>query len=121
MSELPSKIGDELVPPEPPARLSAAELRELAVEVSEGRVFMTNTKEGVEWSFGLLVGMLDLSSIADQIGALYEEMSKAGPRAINGFPFFTSMKLLHRDDLEPLHAQITDYEARKAAFIEEAG
>jgi hypothetical protein len=119
MSELPSKIGDELVPPEPPVRLSASELRELAVEVSEGRVYLTNTEEGIQWSFGLMIQLLDFSEIINEVGAFYEEMSKAGPRSINGFPFFTSMKILHREDLPLLHSQIEDYEARKAAFIEE--
>lgn len=33
-----------------------------------------------------------------QIGVLWEWMSKAGPRAINGYPIFMSMRVMHRDD-----------------------
>lgn len=118
MSELPQKIGDELVMPEPPERLSAVALRELAVDVVEGRVFMTNTEEGIKWSFGLLVEMVDLSSIAAQVGAIYESYSKASTRGINGYPFFTSMRLLHVDDLPLVLNAAAEYEGIRETFVE---
>lgn len=32
------------------------------------------------------------------LGVVYEDMSAAGPRAINGYPMFMSLRLMHRED-----------------------
>jgi len=43
-----------------------------------------------EWSFDL--------------GVVYEHYDKAGPRGINGYPMFTSLRMLHREDWEVVRA-----------------
>ena len=35
---------------------------------------------------------------ARDLGVVYEHMSAAGPRAINGYPMFMSLRLMHRED-----------------------
>lgn len=35
---------------------------------------------------------------ARDLGVIYEHMSAAGPRGINGYPMFMSLRLMHRDD-----------------------
>ena len=35
---------------------------------------------------------------ARDLGVVYERLSQAGPRAINGYPMFMSLRLLHRED-----------------------
>ena len=35
---------------------------------------------------------------ARDLGVVYEHMSEAGPRAINGYPMFMSLRLMHRED-----------------------
>lgn len=39
-----------------------------------------------------------LSLWARDLGVVYEHMSAAGPRAINGYPMFMSLRLMHRED-----------------------
>jgi hypothetical protein len=36
----------------------------------------------------------------DSVGMIYENMSEAGPRSINGYPMFMSCKLLNKTDTE---------------------
>jgi hypothetical protein len=48
-----------------------------------------------------------------QIGIIYENMSAAGPRAINGKPCFTSMRILHVDDWQRAWAAILKEEERR--------
>jgi hypothetical protein len=48
-----------------------------------------------------------------QIGVLWEWMSKAGPRAINGYPTFFSVRLLHRDDWERARKAIIREQKRR--------
>lgn len=104
----------------PPERLSAEALAHLAVDVVEGRVFIANDPEAVRLSFGLLIALVDWDDVAESIGAIYAPMDKALPRSINGYPMFTSMQVLHLDDLEPLGEKVKEYEAQRAAFTQPA-
>lgn len=103
----------------PPEKLSATALAQLAIDSVEGRVFVTNNPDAIRDSFGLLIAMVDWDAVAEQIGALYAPMSKAMDRSINGRPFFTTMRVLHIDDLEPLNEKIAEYEQQREAFIQE--
>ncbi len=100
----------------PPARLSEAELAQLAIDVVEGRVYATNTEEGLR-AFIVVLAFVDLTPIVDKIGAVYETLEKALPRSLNGLPMFTSFKLLHVDDLEPLRVKVEEYEQLRAGFV----
>ena len=41
------------------------------------------------------------------LGVIYEEISKAGPRSINGQPIFWSLRVINRSDWKRAHAAIT--------------
>ncbi|UCC72008.1 MAG: hypothetical protein JSV86_16820 [Gemmatimonadota bacterium] len=47
-----------------------------------------------------------------QIGTIWEELSKAAPRMINGLPCFFSMRLMHIDDWKTV-ADLIDAELRR--------
>ena len=87
------------------------ELKELYLGLREGRIFCDRNIHRSEQKqmtpsvfMGLALGgpglwrRLKLS----QADLLYEEMSKAGPRSINGYPIFFSMKMLNRADTKRL-------------------
>lgn len=99
-------------------RLTEEDLNDLAVNVATGNTYCVNDTEAVRLSFGHLIGMLDPPMTEDEaqlVGALYEDFSKAGPRSINGYPFFFSFKILHKDDLLPLSDKVA---AKKKALQE---
>lgn len=93
-------------------RLPKNELDDLATRILRGEVYIAAEGPALEHSFGFMLMMvnsdepLTQSQIAS-IGACYEDMAKALPRAINGYPMFVSMKILHRDDVEPLNKLLT--------------
>lgn len=74
---------------------SEKELKELAKDVYEGKVFLANDQEALQCAFSLLMIFGDLPK--DTV-ALYEDISKSGPRSINGYPFFTSCRMLNKDE-----------------------
>ena len=96
--------------PDEPPRLSEDELKELARNVVTNVVFITNTLEGIQNSFGMVLMLIPPGGGAEsymaKTGALYEEWSKQAPRSVNGRPQFFSFKAVHVDDLEPLLTEI---------------
>jgi hypothetical protein len=105
--------------------MSDDEIRRLAVDVCEGRVFGTwNIPEcdaRLVGSIFLPVGLGALAEMPaeeiDRFGEIYEYMDKAGERAINGYPMFFSMRLLEKDDATALREEIGRYRAMKAEFV----
>jgi hypothetical protein len=52
---------------------------------------------------------------AYDLGVVYEYYDKAGSRGINGYPIFTSLRLMHREDWEIVRAAvIREQERRKS-------
>jgi hypothetical protein len=78
------------------------ELKQLALDIRSGRVFGTwNVREGDERLIGSIFMVLmfmeqkDRDAMKEQgVVHLYEYLSQAGPRAINGYPMFMSMRPL---------------------------
>jgi hypothetical protein len=90
-------------------RKTRQELDELAQQVVRGEIYIALDKEMLNLSFGWIFGMMDppmSKSGIESIGAVYEEYSKAMPRAINGYPMFSSMRFVHTDDVERLGTMI---------------
>lgn len=84
------------------AILTDEEVTDLARRVVTNEVFITNNPEAIQHSFSLiLMGLAKEGGpgIPEDLGAIWEEWSKAGPLGINGHPFFTSAHFLHKDDL----------------------
>lgn len=71
------------------------ELKKLAKDVYEGKIFLANTDKAINCSFGI---MLIFATFPPDTVALYEDFSKAGPRSMNGYPCFTSCSYLTKDD-----------------------
>ena len=73
------------------------ELKKLAKDVYEGNVFIAVEKESLECAFGI---MLALTTFPEDTVALFEDISKAGPRSINGYPTFFSCGYLNKYEWE---------------------
>ena len=84
-----------------PPRLSAPDLRKLALDVHEGRVFCSLQGEDAINAFRLVFLLTGKPESTETWGMLYEDMDKANPRSMNGMPAFTSFKVLHVDDVNP--------------------
>lgn len=99
-------------------KLTDAKLREFVDDFVSNRIF---TLQHIPVHSQDLVGMIFMpvafglfskysSDSVKTIGTIYEHMSTAGPRSINGYPIFMSCKMLHVKDWE---------RARKAILVEE--
>ena len=53
------------------------------------------------------------------IGTIYEYWDQAGPRSINGYPCFFSMRVLHKDDWDLAKVEILKEQAAQKARKEE--
>lgn len=88
--------------------LSDKELRSLAMDAVEGRLFgtwMCNSADEMRGSFPIL-GLVDQAWMDDMAARdvvhFYEQVSKAAPLAVNGRPMFFSANALTRKDFERL-------------------
>lgn len=52
----------------------------------------------------------------EDIGLIYEFYSAAGPRAVNGYPCFTSFKILNKLDAAKMTVYYEQYHALKEGF-----
>jgi len=102
-------------------QMSPEELDDLAKKIVTNVVYIANSEEAVRCSFGMLIAFLNEDVLpkpeVEKIGAMWEEWSKAGPRSINGYPFFFSGHLLHKDDLAPLAAAVEVKEKALSATL----
>jgi hypothetical protein len=80
------------------------DLKQLAKDIWAGTVFTDRHIQ--DFNIVPMVFMpLALGAIGDlseedakDVGMIYEYLSEAGPRSINGYPMFTSCRLLNKDD-----------------------
>lgn len=101
--------------------LSDDDLRAFVDDFISGRIFsMHHMSEHQMGNVAMVFMPLALGALAGysenelkKIGTIYEELSKAGPRSINGMPCFFSFKILHMDDWKRAHAAILREEARR--------
>lgn len=56
--------------------------------------------------------------IADEVFAFYGKMEDAGPRAINGYPMFTSMSSVTEKEYEKLSRYVKLYQDMQKEFEE---
>ena len=57
----------------------------------------------------------------DKIGLIYEYLDQAGPMAINSFPMFMSMRILHADDFDQVREIILALKKAEDSALEEGG
>ena len=97
-------------------RKTKQDLNELAIQIVRGEIHIANGGDGLQHSFGFILALAAgmkprdargrfarrRQSDVETIGAVYEEMHRALPRGINGYPMFMSCKFVHVNDLGPL-------------------
>jgi len=102
------------------------ELKQLAIDISENKVFGTfhmNKCEIANLSavFMPVVFMTDeqrQESSDNNIVHFYEYYDKAGPRSVNGMPCFFSMCQINEDDWKKVVKHIKEYEVRVKSFLD---
>lgn len=105
--------------PEYAPRMSDAELRAFVVECCSGQIFTSAHITDPE-----LLGMVFMPitfgafenarrEYLEEIGVVWERMSAAGPRSINGMPCFFSMHIMHKDDWDRALKAIQAEEQRR--------
>jgi len=104
-----------------------AELRQLALDILDGRVFTSQQigqYERVEMILMIFMPLLLMDEhAAKQMaargpGLIYEHMSKALPRTINGYPTFFSFHVLSKPDTVKITSYIKELETQRKAFLE---
>lgn len=98
------------------------DLRKFVIDYCDGRVFTSadiRNPEQLSWVFLPLMDINNLltKSEIESVGLIYEEMSKALPRGINGMPMFTSCRFMNIDDHKRACAAI-DRELKRRRNIE---
>lgn len=89
-------------------RLDQDQIKELAEDIFKSSVFTERhiNENDVRLLQSIFMPLVlgALSGITEeqqkQVGMIYEYLEKAGPRSVNGYPVFFSMKILHIDDSE---------------------
>lgn len=88
-------------------RLDDAALATFVMEVCDGKIFtLHHIREHDRESMVPMVFMpVALGAFSgwygvdlEQVGTIWEYLSEAGPRAINGYPMFFSLRVMHKDD-----------------------
>lgn len=103
--------------------LNEEELRKLALDMVEGRVCHDQMypQDMVVHVFMPLMFMESLTvEDAKSWGLIYEYLSEAGPRSINGYPMFMSLRVLHVNNLPRLNELTKELNAQRTAFLKPA-
>lgn len=91
-----------------PQRMNDDQIKELARRIVQNEVYIPQSSEAIECSFGAMIALMDWSDWdPSKIGLIYEEMHKAGPMAVNGYPMFLSLRMVHADDTPLLFDHVT--------------
>ncbi len=113
-----------LKPGFPLERLPEEDVRKFVLDFLAGQIF---TSAQVRGGDPTILGMVFMpvffgtfsaynpQSLED-IGILWEYMDRAGPRSINGYPIFTSMRVMHRLDWERAKKAIVREQERQKAI-----
>lgn len=104
-------------PPDPWADyepMSDDELRSFVNDLHSGLVFTSFHLDDRPEMLPLVFMPIALGAFAnwqqehvEQLGVIWERMSERGPRSINGYPVFFSMRLMKRDEWNRAHKAAT--------------
>lgn len=105
-------------------RKSPDEINEFCREVLANRILTSH--QVPEDLIGSVFLMLKLGAFHDweladieQVGVLYERLDQAGPVAVNGWPSFLSLQVMHRDDWALAFDKLQKMEAAMEAALGE--
>lgn len=94
--------------PRAPERMDDEQIKNLARRIVQNEIYIPSSEDAMECSFGAMLKMVDWTDWdTSKIGLVYEEMHKAGPMAVNGFPMFLSLRMVHSDDTPALFDHVT--------------
>lgn len=106
---------------------SDSELRQIARDYVERRIFTDRNCPGDLLTSVFMVAAL--GGLAEQIqflkdnpesdarlGLIYEYLEDAGPRSVNGYPMFMSLKILNAKDALLVGGYIKEYEGMQSQF-----
>jgi hypothetical protein len=95
-------------------------LRSLALEIVEGKVFgswsINNPNTDLHLVFMVLL-FCKKEDIPEDTAAVYEYVDQAGPRSINGMPIFTSCRFLSQDEYKEVCEHIQEIKKIRQAFL----
>lgn len=88
-------------------RKTAQEIRELAADIVQRKVFVTNDPDAIRCAFYVILAFISFTKAAvPKVGALIGDMSETLDRSMNGYPIFTTVGFLHVEDLEALNVEV---------------
>lgn len=109
--------------------MHAEEIYDLAVKAVAGRVIFSQ-QVPAELVSSVFMPLLFMDEDARQklmdatesgeVAEIYEHLDNAGPRGINGYPIFMSMKTISRADLDTLVEMIAKLSKLREEVFEEA-
>jgi hypothetical protein len=105
-------------------RMTDDELREFVIAFCDQRVFTTaHVRENETDMLDMIFLPLGLGALAglpeseqSNLGCLWEYLSAAGPRAVNGYPIFMSMRIMHIEDWDRARKAIMRESERRQAI-----
>ena len=96
------------------------EIRALAVDVIEGKVFgswmVPHEDSDLLGSIFMVLNFLDLDGRED-IGHVYEYLGEAGGRGVNGYPSFMSIRYLNKEECRRLADACVSYKVARSSFL----
>jgi len=97
------------------------ELKKLALDIDEGRVFGTWNVNPTDREIipSIFMPLALGAELTEGAAHLYEYLTEALPRCINGYPIFTSFRTLTKEDTEAMLSMLKDIRKRKEEFLEE--
>lgn len=108
---------------EPVPRMSDEDLKRFVLGYCDGRVFTIHDLRLDDPHLLRCVFLpLAFSNLSDhydveQVGTVWEWRQDAGPRAINGYPTFISLRVMHRDDWDRARQAIARELERRDALV----
>lgn len=104
------------------------EIKKLGVDIRAGRVFgswmVAECDQDLLVSIFLVMRFMDSDALTElqrqEPAAIYEYMSEAGGRSVNGYPTFLSMKTLDKNDLSRLVDVMKALERAESAVLASA-
>lgn len=104
----------------PIERKTEQELRQLAIDIHEGKVFgswnVHQHDNNLLPNIFMVLIFLESEPPANA-GHVYEYLAKANQMGINGYPTFFSLNWLAKEDVEPLMTLINELRSTRESFM----
>jgi len=103
------------------------ELKQLAIDISENKVFGTFHMNEREIESNISIVFMPFAFMSNEqrkemvdkgVVHFYEYYDKAGPRSVNGMPCFFSMLHIVKEDWIKIVKYIKEYETRVSSFLD---